>query len=77
VTTKFKRRSKSRMGMCPSDERPNYESSYSSLLREFLAAGEQEIVHTKLFFFTVASVATCTDSHLGVDQILILALTYK
>ncbi|MQL73468.1 hypothetical protein Taro_005808 [Colocasia esculenta] len=31
VTMKFKRKSKSRMGMRPSDERSNYESSYSNL----------------------------------------------
>ncbi|MQM13856.1 hypothetical protein Taro_046783 [Colocasia esculenta] len=37
-------------------------------VEEFLAAGEQKIVHTKPFFFPVASAATCTDSHLGVDQ---------
>ncbi|MQL87252.1 hypothetical protein Taro_019790 [Colocasia esculenta] len=30
VTMKFKRRSKSRMGMRPSDERSNYESIYSA-----------------------------------------------
>ncbi|MQL81704.1 hypothetical protein Taro_014159, partial [Colocasia esculenta] len=35
---------------------------------EFMEAGEQEIVHTKPFFFPVASAATCTDSHLEVDQ---------
>ncbi|MQL74523.1 hypothetical protein Taro_006887, partial [Colocasia esculenta] len=33
-----------------------------------LVAGEQEIVHTKPFFFPVASAATCIDSNLGVDQ---------
>ncbi|MQM20290.1 hypothetical protein Taro_053308 [Colocasia esculenta] len=37
-------------------------------VEEFLVAGEQEIAHTKPFFFPVASVATCTDSHLEVDQ---------
>ncbi|MQL69216.1 hypothetical protein Taro_001514 [Colocasia esculenta] len=35
---------------------------------EFMAAGEQEIAHTKSFFFPIASAATCTDSHLEVDQ---------
>ncbi|MQL96369.1 hypothetical protein Taro_029041, partial [Colocasia esculenta] len=35
---------------------------------EFLVAGEQEIAHTKLFFFPVLSAATCIDNHLGVDQ---------
>ncbi|MQL70034.1 hypothetical protein Taro_002342 [Colocasia esculenta] len=35
---------------------------------EFLEAGEQEITHTKRFFFLIASAATCTDSHLEVDQ---------
>ncbi|MQL78011.1 hypothetical protein Taro_010424 [Colocasia esculenta] len=34
----------------------------------FLAAGEQEIAHTKPFFFPVASAVTCTDNHLEVDQ---------
>ncbi|MQM13084.1 hypothetical protein Taro_046006 [Colocasia esculenta] len=29
VIMKFKKRSKSRMGMCPSDERSNYESIFS------------------------------------------------
>ncbi|MQL73252.1 hypothetical protein Taro_005594 [Colocasia esculenta] len=37
-------------------------------ISEFLVAGEQEIIHTKLFFFPVASAATYTDSHLEVDQ---------
>ncbi|MQL82145.1 hypothetical protein Taro_014605 [Colocasia esculenta] len=37
-------------------------------VEEFLAAGDQEIAHTKLFFFPVASGATCIDSHLEVDQ---------
>ncbi|MQL96548.1 hypothetical protein Taro_029234, partial [Colocasia esculenta] len=36
-------------------------------VEEFLGAGEQEIVHTKPFFFPVASVVTCTDSNLGVE----------
>ncbi|MQL74182.1 hypothetical protein Taro_006520 [Colocasia esculenta] len=36
--------------------------------REFLVAGEQEIVHTKPFFFPVVSATTCTDGHLEVDQ---------
>ncbi|MQM13957.1 hypothetical protein Taro_046886 [Colocasia esculenta] len=30
--------------------------------------GEQEIAHTKPFFFPIASATTCTDSHLEVDQ---------
>ncbi|MQM14392.1 hypothetical protein Taro_047323 [Colocasia esculenta] len=30
--------------------------------------GEQEIAHTKPFFFPVASTTTYTDSHLEVDQ---------
>ncbi|MQM12776.1 hypothetical protein Taro_045695 [Colocasia esculenta] len=34
----------------------------------FLVAGEQEIIHTKPFFFPVVSAATCTDHHLEVDQ---------
>ncbi|MQL93631.1 hypothetical protein Taro_026276 [Colocasia esculenta] len=33
VTMKFKRRSKSRMGMPPSDERSNYESSYTIYIK--------------------------------------------
>ncbi|MQL97372.1 hypothetical protein Taro_030064 [Colocasia esculenta] len=35
---------------------------------EFLAAGEQEIVHTKPFFFPFSSAATCTNHPLEVDQ---------
>ncbi|MQL90217.1 hypothetical protein Taro_022793 [Colocasia esculenta] len=35
---------------------------------EFLAAGEQEIVHTKPFFFPFSSAATCTHRPLEVDQ---------
>ncbi|MQM17815.1 hypothetical protein Taro_050794 [Colocasia esculenta] len=35
---------------------------------EFLVSGEQEIAHTKPFLFPIASAATCTDSHLEVDQ---------
>ncbi|MQL95238.1 hypothetical protein Taro_027906 [Colocasia esculenta] len=30
--------------------------------------GEQEIAHTKPFFFPVASATTCIDSHLEVEQ---------
>ncbi|MQL70967.1 hypothetical protein Taro_003294 [Colocasia esculenta] len=37
-------------------------------VEEFLEDGEQEIAHTKPFFFPVASAVTCTDSHLEVDQ---------
>ncbi|MQM16898.1 hypothetical protein Taro_049859 [Colocasia esculenta] len=37
-------------------------------VEEFMVAGEHEITHTKPFFFPVAYVAPCTDSHLGVDQ---------
>ncbi|MQM00686.1 hypothetical protein Taro_033424, partial [Colocasia esculenta] len=37
-------------------------------VEEFLVAGEQEIIHTKSFFFPVESAATCTDGHLEVDQ---------
>ncbi|MQL78435.1 hypothetical protein Taro_010858 [Colocasia esculenta] len=37
-------------------------------VEEFLVAGEQAIIHTKPFFFPVASAETCTDSHLEVDQ---------
>ncbi|MQL68056.1 hypothetical protein Taro_000300 [Colocasia esculenta] len=36
--------------------------------KEFLAAGGAGDPHTKLFFFPVVSAATCTDSHLEVDQ---------
>ncbi|MQL99936.1 hypothetical protein Taro_032667 [Colocasia esculenta] len=36
--------------------------------KKFLVAGEQEIIHTKRFFFPVVSAATCTDHHLEVDQ---------
>ncbi|MQM18121.1 hypothetical protein Taro_051109 [Colocasia esculenta] len=35
---------------------------------KFLAAGEQEIVHTKPFFFPFSSAATCTNRPLEVDQ---------
>ncbi|MQL94284.1 hypothetical protein Taro_026938 [Colocasia esculenta] len=35
---------------------------------EFLVAGEQEIIHTKPFFFPVSSAATCTNHPLEVDQ---------
>ncbi|MQM13215.1 hypothetical protein Taro_046141 [Colocasia esculenta] len=45
-------------------------TSFWGRVEEFLAAGEQEIVHTKPFFFPVASAATCTNCHLGVDQSL-------
>ncbi|MQL74990.1 hypothetical protein Taro_007360 [Colocasia esculenta] len=37
-------------------------------VKEFLAAGEQEIVHTKPFFFPFSSAATCTNRPLEVDQ---------
>ncbi|MQL92380.1 hypothetical protein Taro_024996 [Colocasia esculenta] len=37
-------------------------------VEEFLAAEEAGDPHTKPFFFPVVSVATCTDSHLEVDQ---------
>ncbi|MQL93288.1 hypothetical protein Taro_025932 [Colocasia esculenta] len=37
-------------------------------VEEFLAAGESGDPHTKPFFFPVVSTATCTDSHLEVDQ---------
>ncbi|MQM14137.1 hypothetical protein Taro_047066 [Colocasia esculenta] len=35
---------------------------------EFLVAVEQEIVHTKLFFFPFSSVVTCTNHPLEVNQ---------
>ncbi|MQM07654.1 hypothetical protein Taro_040497 [Colocasia esculenta] len=37
-------------------------------VKEFLVAGEQEIVHTKPFFFPFSSAATCTNHPLEVDQ---------
>ncbi|MQM00174.1 hypothetical protein Taro_032906 [Colocasia esculenta] len=37
-------------------------------VEKFLVAGEQEIIHTKPFFFPVVSAATCTNHHLEVDQ---------
>ncbi|MQM13713.1 hypothetical protein Taro_046639, partial [Colocasia esculenta] len=43
-------------------------------VEEFLAAGEAGDPHTKPFFFPVVSAATCTNSHLKVDQRL--HLTY-
>ncbi|MQM00368.1 hypothetical protein Taro_033100 [Colocasia esculenta] len=45
-----------------------WDDKYLLILLEFLAAGEQEIAHTKPFFFPVASVVTYIDSHLEVDQ---------
>ncbi|MQL79066.1 hypothetical protein Taro_011515 [Colocasia esculenta] len=39
-------------------------------VEEFLVAGEQEIVHTKPFFFPFSSAATCTNHPLEVDQSL-------
>ncbi|MQL69944.1 hypothetical protein Taro_002236 [Colocasia esculenta] len=36
-------------------------------VEKFLVAGEQEIIHTKPFFFPVVSAATYTDHHLGVE----------
>ncbi|MQM14374.1 hypothetical protein Taro_047304 [Colocasia esculenta] len=38
-------------------------------VEEFLVAGEQEIVHTKPFFFPFSSAATCTNHPLEVDQV--------
>ncbi|MQM04470.1 hypothetical protein Taro_037270 [Colocasia esculenta] len=37
-------------------------------VEEFMVAGEQEIVHTKPFFFPFSSAATCTNRPLEVDQ---------
>ncbi|MQL76131.1 hypothetical protein Taro_008517 [Colocasia esculenta] len=37
-------------------------------VEEFLVAGEQEIVYTKLFFFPFSSAATYTNRPLEVDQ---------
>ncbi|MQM18658.1 hypothetical protein Taro_051654 [Colocasia esculenta] len=39
-----------------------------TMAKEFLVAGEQEIVHTKPFFFPFSSAATCTNSPLEVAQ---------
>ncbi|MQL76861.1 hypothetical protein Taro_009253 [Colocasia esculenta] len=43
-------------------------STAGSRVEEFLATGEAGDPHTKPFFFPVVSAATCTDSHLEVDQ---------
>ncbi|MQM06000.1 hypothetical protein Taro_038819 [Colocasia esculenta] len=43
-------------------------TSFWGRVEEFLAAGEQEIVHTKPFFFAFSSAATCTNHPLEVDQ---------
>ncbi|MQM21027.1 hypothetical protein Taro_054057 [Colocasia esculenta] len=37
-------------------------------VEEFLVAGEQEIAHTKPFFFPFSSAATCTNHPLEVNQ---------
>ncbi|MQM09654.1 hypothetical protein Taro_042533 [Colocasia esculenta] len=37
-------------------------------VEEFLAAGEQDIVHTKPFFFPFSSATTCTNRPLEVNQ---------
>ncbi|MQL79176.1 hypothetical protein Taro_011621, partial [Colocasia esculenta] len=45
------------------------EADYAAAdLEEFLVAGEQEIVHTKPFFFPFSSTGTCTNRPLQVDQ---------
>ncbi|MQL91221.1 hypothetical protein Taro_023834 [Colocasia esculenta] len=74
---KCKRRSKSRMGMRPSDERSNYESSYGASFRtcwgrveELLVAEELWNDHKKLIFFPYSSTATCTNRQLEVGQSL-------
>ncbi|MQL99974.1 hypothetical protein Taro_032699 [Colocasia esculenta] len=41
-------------------------------VEEFLVAGEQEIVHTKPFFFPFSSAATYTNHPLEVDQSLLI-----
>ncbi|MQL75928.1 hypothetical protein Taro_008305 [Colocasia esculenta] len=46
-------------------------------VEKFLVAGEQEIIHTKPFFFPVVSTATCTDHHLEVDQRSPLTCDYE
>ncbi|MQM14413.1 hypothetical protein Taro_047344 [Colocasia esculenta] len=43
-------------------------TSYWGRVEELLAAGGAGDPHTKPFFFPVVSAATCTDSHLEVDQ---------
>ncbi|MQL95836.1 hypothetical protein Taro_028507 [Colocasia esculenta] len=40
-------------------------------VEEFLVAREQEIAHTKPFFFPFSSAATCTNRPLEVDQIIL------
>ncbi|MQM10327.1 hypothetical protein Taro_043220 [Colocasia esculenta] len=48
---------------------PTYNVDPSKVVwRSSWRLGEQVIAHTKPFFFPVASAATCTDSHLEVDQ---------
>ncbi|MQL70660.1 hypothetical protein Taro_002962, partial [Colocasia esculenta] len=51
---------------------PNHLSNNGDVregrVEEFLAAGGAGDPHTKPFFFPVVSAATCTDSHLEVDQ---------
>ncbi|MQL97920.1 hypothetical protein Taro_030614 [Colocasia esculenta] len=41
-------------------------------VEELLVVGEQEIVHTKPFFFPFSSAATCTNHPLEVDQSLLI-----
>ncbi|MQL67807.1 hypothetical protein Taro_000079 [Colocasia esculenta] len=48
-------------------ERDEFTSCWGRV-EEFLVAGEQEIVHTKPFFFPFSSAATCTNHPLEVDQ---------
>ncbi|MQL68717.1 hypothetical protein Taro_001029 [Colocasia esculenta] len=46
-------------------------NNFQGRVEEFLAAGEAGDPHTKPFFFPVVSAATCTDSHLEVDQSIV------
>ncbi|MQM23266.1 hypothetical protein Taro_056329 [Colocasia esculenta] len=46
-------------------------------VEEFLVAGEQEIVHTKPFFYPFSSVATYTNHPLEVDQVVFLGPNLK
>ncbi|MQL71003.1 hypothetical protein Taro_003320 [Colocasia esculenta] len=60
-------RTPTRKGMTKSEARSTLESLCYLRVVKFLVAGEQEIIHTKPFFFPVVSAATCTDHHLGVE----------
>ncbi|MQL77388.1 hypothetical protein Taro_009795 [Colocasia esculenta] len=56
---------------CLNTLHPNPRDEFRSCwgrVEEFLVAGEQEITHTKPFFFPFSSAATCTNLPLEVDQ---------